>query len=196
MKPTFHEELLEEPMKGTIPQRIFVCSTGDMFGEWVPFEWKERVFEIVARCPQHIFQFYTKNPKGMIGLDFPSNCWAGISVATDKDAFRLAYFNMIRCDFKFVSVEPILEAVDIPDSIMKKINWCVIGARTDRNAYTGVDPRKAQAHARPLIARLRHFGVPIWIKDSMKIRDGFPADPFPTDRDIPIPKQEQGTLFE
>ena len=42
--PTFHKYLLDEPSKSITPRRVFVCSMGDLFGDWVPDEWIEQVF--------------------------------------------------------------------------------------------------------------------------------------------------------
>ena len=43
--PTFHKYRLQEPKSWRKPQKIFVCSMADLFGEWVPDEWIEEVFK-------------------------------------------------------------------------------------------------------------------------------------------------------
>lgn len=47
------------------PRRIFVNSMGDVFHEKVPDAWIDRLFAIMARCPQHTFQILTKRSKRM-----------------------------------------------------------------------------------------------------------------------------------
>lgn len=37
--PTFYRYRLDEPQKWKKPRNIFVCSMGDLFGDWVPTEW-------------------------------------------------------------------------------------------------------------------------------------------------------------
>jgi len=44
-QPILWENRLDQPAKIKKPSRVFVVSMGDLFGEWVPDEWIERVFE-------------------------------------------------------------------------------------------------------------------------------------------------------
>src|SRR3990167_204389 len=47
------------------PRRIFVCSMTDLFGAWMPDEWIDRIFAVMALAPQHTFQVLTKRPERM-----------------------------------------------------------------------------------------------------------------------------------
>ena len=60
------EEHLLDPLKWKKPQRIFVNSMSDVFHESVPDEWIDRIFAVMALCPQHIFQVLTKRPDRML----------------------------------------------------------------------------------------------------------------------------------
>nr|WP_319775978.1 DUF5131 family protein [uncultured Sphaerochaeta sp.] len=62
-RPTFHRYRLGEPQKIKNPQRIFVVSMGDLFGDWVPDHWITEVFDACKKAPQHKYMFLTKNPK-------------------------------------------------------------------------------------------------------------------------------------
>ena len=42
------------------PRKVFVNSMSDLFHKNVPLEFIERVFDVMARCPQHQFQILTK----------------------------------------------------------------------------------------------------------------------------------------
>jgi len=53
-------ERLEEPLHWRAPRKIFVCDMGDLFHENVPFAQIGKVFDVIARCPQHTFQILTK----------------------------------------------------------------------------------------------------------------------------------------
>lgn len=46
--------------------RIFVENQSDLFGEWVTDEQIDRVFAVMALCPQHTFQILTKRVDRMI----------------------------------------------------------------------------------------------------------------------------------
>jgi len=59
------EAALTLPLRWTKPRRIFVNSMSDLFHESVPDEWIDRVFAVMALCPQHTFQVLTKRPARM-----------------------------------------------------------------------------------------------------------------------------------
>jgi protein gp37 len=59
------EEALEVPMRWKKPKRIFVNSMSDLFHPKVPFEFIDKVFAVMALCPQHTFQVLTKRPERM-----------------------------------------------------------------------------------------------------------------------------------
>jgi protein gp37 len=61
----FNEQWLDQPLKWTKPRRIFTCAHGDLFAENVPDEWIDRVFAVMALCPQHTFQVLTKRAEQM-----------------------------------------------------------------------------------------------------------------------------------
>ncbi len=59
------KEMLFAPLKWKRPRKIFVCSQTDLFGEFVPDEMIDRVFAVMALCPQHTFQVLTKRAERM-----------------------------------------------------------------------------------------------------------------------------------
>jgi protein gp37 len=59
------ESLLIDPIKWKKPRRIFVCSMTDLFADFVPDEAIDRMFAVMALCPQHTFQVLTKRPDRM-----------------------------------------------------------------------------------------------------------------------------------
>lgn len=59
------EERLTEPLSWKKPRRVFVDSMSDLFHEAVPFEFIDKVFAVMALCPQHTFQVLTKRPERM-----------------------------------------------------------------------------------------------------------------------------------
>lgn len=65
---TFREaplDLLQRPLRWKRPRRIFVNSMSDLFGEGVTDETIDKVFAVMALCPQHTFQILTKRPERM-----------------------------------------------------------------------------------------------------------------------------------
>lgn len=61
----FNEKVLDQPLRWREPRRIFVCAHGDLFHENVPDGWIDRVFAVMALCPQHTFQVLTKRAARM-----------------------------------------------------------------------------------------------------------------------------------
>jgi len=61
----FNEQWLDQPLRWKRPRMIFVCAHGDLFHESVPDAWIDRVFAVMALCPQHTFQVLTKRSARM-----------------------------------------------------------------------------------------------------------------------------------
>jgi protein gp37 len=59
------EDILEQPLHWRSKKMIFVEFMGDLFHEKIPFEFIDRIFAVMALCPQHIFQVLTKRPERM-----------------------------------------------------------------------------------------------------------------------------------
>jgi protein gp37 len=59
------EKMLIAPLRWKKPCRIFVNSMSDTFAEFVKDEWLDRMFAVMALCPQHTFQVLTKRPERM-----------------------------------------------------------------------------------------------------------------------------------
>ncbi len=144
-KPTWHEERLKEPYKLKIPSKIFVCSMADLFGDWVPKEWIEKVIQVTKGNPQHIFQFLTKNPKRYLEFEFPNNCWLGATMDMHKED-ELYYWKILQCEiedllktgnYTFISFEPLLGSAEGLD--LSKIDLVIVGAMTGPKA---VKPKK------------------------------------------------------
>lgn len=57
---------LEEPLHWRKPCRVFVNSMSDLFHEALPDEAIDRVFAVMALCPEHTFQVLTKRPERML----------------------------------------------------------------------------------------------------------------------------------
>lgn len=59
------EDVQLQPLRWKRPRMVFVCSMTDLFGAWVPQEWIDRIWAVMALCPQHTFQVLTKRAEGM-----------------------------------------------------------------------------------------------------------------------------------
>jgi protein gp37 len=61
----FNEGWLADPLRWKRARLIFVCAHGDLFHESVADAWIDRVFAVMALCPQHTFQVLTKRSARM-----------------------------------------------------------------------------------------------------------------------------------
>lgn len=59
------EKVLLAPLRWRKPTKIFPCSMTDLFGDWVPDEWLDKIYAVMALCPQHTWIVLTKRPRRM-----------------------------------------------------------------------------------------------------------------------------------
>lgn len=166
--PTFHRYRLGEPQSWKKPRNIFVCSMADLFGDWVPDEWIEQVFEACEAAPQHKYMFLTKNGKRYLELarkgimPDADNFWYGCSV-TRPDA---PFFFSNKCK-TFASIEPILEPFDwVPG--LKHIglpDWIIVGAETG-NRKNKVRPEKDWLGG--IVNGCAEHNIPLFMKESLR----------------------------
>mgnify|MGYP001331372095 CR=1 FL=1 len=123
---TLHESTLDLPFKWKQPRRVFVNSMADLFHVDVPDAYIRRVFETMARCPQHVFQILTKRSGRMrrwfakMGPDPPlPNVWVGVSIENNRYCWRANDLRQTAAAVRFISAEPLLgplDRLDLPAS--------------------------------------------------------------------------------
>ena len=178
--PTLHRYRLDIPKKWSKPRTIFVCSMADLFGDWVPDEWIEAVFEACAKAPQHRYLFLTKNPQRYVALyaldklPIRDNMWYGASVTTPEQAEETAKsFAKLPCSpiqaNTFLSVEPML--FDLSKHNAWELfcrgyyaDWIIVGAETG-NRKDKVIPQKEWINV--IAADCDDYGKPVFMKDSL-----------------------------
>ena len=145
--PTLHRYRLSDPAQMKKPQRIFVGSMTDLFGEWVPDAWIKAVLDACQAAPWHTYLFLTKNPGRYLELEeaakLPMNehFWYGTTASNAEQMDKAVdVFDSLPVKMKsFLSVEPLME--DITDSygwlasMVHKHNspyfsWIIVGAMT------------------------------------------------------------------
>jgi protein gp37 len=70
------QDALLKPLGWRKPKMVFLSSMTDIFGEWVPTEWLDQIWSVLALTPQHIYQVLTKRPTRMgeyLGLATPDD---------------------------------------------------------------------------------------------------------------------------
>jgi protein gp37 len=170
--PLFHHERLEDPVN-TVPDserpqdgRVFVCSMADLFGEWVPQDWIDSIFEATLRAPE--WEYLTKFPQRYRRINLPPKAWFGASVDVQKRV-KVTEKAMPQLDVavRWLSIEPLLEPLKFND-----LSWCdlmVIGAQSETMQPDGHVPAFAPklGWVTDLIAQARSFGVPVYLKPNL-----------------------------
>jgi protein gp37 len=97
----------------------------DAFDETVPFEWRSDLFELIEQTPHLAWLLLTKRPENIRPMIAeiatamcegrpPENVWLGTSVEDQKRADnRIPALLKVPAVVHFVSVEPLLEPVDL-----------------------------------------------------------------------------------
>lgn len=57
------EKTLMAPLHWKKPTSIFPCSMTDLYGSWVPDEWLDQIYAVIAITEQHTYQILTKRPE-------------------------------------------------------------------------------------------------------------------------------------
>lgn len=198
----FVESQLTKPATWKAPRVVFVCSMGDLFHETVSFETINAVFSVMADCSRHIFIVLTKRPERMLefynwkssfGIPWipSSNVWVGVTAENQYEAInRIAFLNIVYAAVKFVSIEPMLSAVDLNDTLQHSLkshagglknclSWVICGGESGHNARP-VHPD----WVRSLRDQCQAAGVPFFFKQWGEYKpfgttDGRQIMPFP-----------------
>ena len=128
------KNVLDQPLRWQKPRKVFICSTTDLFADFVPDEWIDDHFAMMALAPKHFFLVLTKRSRRMrdwrnsdhcitrngveIGPRNSERLWPnvgfGVSIE-DQDAAELRLTDLLQTPaaMRFVSVEPMIGPVSL-----------------------------------------------------------------------------------
>jgi len=152
-RTALNTDQIDKPLQWQAPRMIFVCSMGDLFHESNHFKMIDQVFDIIQRCPQHIFIILTKRPEKMSRYYqiFHKNVWLGVTAENQEQANkRIPILLQIPAAKRFVSIEPMLGPVEIKDYLrydcdcgicnfcngqkVENIDWVICGGESGSKA--------------------------------------------------------------
>lgn len=135
-KPTLHEKELELPKRWGKPHMVFVCSMSDLFHKDVPFEFIDKVMEVITTTPQHTYQILTKRAERMAEYfatrEIPQNAWLGVTVEAQTSKGRIDILRTLPASIRFLSCEPLLEGLGSLD--LHNIDWVIVGGESGPSA--------------------------------------------------------------
>lgn len=128
------EDTLDIPLGWKKPRLVFVNSMSDLFQDNIPFEYVERVWEVMEKAEIHTFQILTKQPERMAEFldqrDKPpvKNVWLGTSVEDERVVHRIDDLRRCEAVVRFISFEPLIGAVGEVD--LSNIHWAIVGGES------------------------------------------------------------------
>ncbi len=139
---------LQTPLSWKKPRRVFVNSMSDVFHPDVPFDFIFEMFRVMASAGEkhgHVFQVLTKRPGTAVAWwtehqrffpnGWPPKVWIGTSVESQKYAPRLSVLERLPAPVRFVSVEPLLERVDLMPWLTRgAVKWVIVGGESGPGA--------------------------------------------------------------
>ena len=170
---TLHEDALNEPKKWRKPRTIFVCSMSDLFHKDVPFEFVDKVMQVIKETPQHRYQLLTKRAERIEEYfqtrEVPKNVWLGVTVEVQSSKGRIDNLRTIKdAPIRFLSCEPLLEDLGTLD--LTGIDWIIVGGESGTQARPmkeeWVKNIKAQCDAAGKAFFFKQWGT--WGSDGVK----------------------------
>ena len=187
-----HEEMLSKPFSWRESRMVFTNSMSDFFHEKIPFDFLDRVIDVISATPQHTYQVLTKRSWRMMKYaerigGFPENVWCGVSIESGEYKFRIEHLRKARARIRFLSVEPLIGPVG--DLDLSGIQWVIVGGES------GSDHRRCKPEwIRDIRDQCRALGVAFFFKQWGGARpksggrriDGREWNEFPTTAPVPV----------
>ena len=132
------EDTLNIPLTWKKPRLVFVNSMSDLFQDNIPFEFVERVWQVMEKAKLHTFQILTKQPERMAEFlrqrnkHALKNVWLGTSVENRRVVHRIAELKRCRAAVRFISFEPLIGPVGKVN--LSKIDWAIVGGESGPNS--------------------------------------------------------------
>lgn len=180
--------------------RVFCASLADVFDTEVPQEWRHTLFdEVIEQTPSLDWLLLTKRPlpafrflheRYAFDPGVPDNVWVGTTVENPTVArARLSWLLSIPARTRFLSMEPLIEPVQIEHEDLLRLGWVIVGGES------GGTPRPMNPEwARSLRDQCAAAVVPFFMKQ-MSGRTKAEREAIPEDlmiRQFPTPLPEMG----
>ena len=144
----------------------------DLFHESIGIEFIQEAFNHMGYLKHHTFLVCTKRPHRieevlygsegdfyMGGGDYLPNVFLGTTVESQDFVYRASDLTTIHAPNLFLSVEPMLSAITIPQDILKEYAYIITGCES------GTQARETKEEwVRDLRNQCLEAGVPLWVK--------------------------------
>jgi len=131
-----HEDSLQIPYSWKGSKVVFVNSMSDLFHPEIPFEFIQKVFDVMNDTPQHTYQVLTKRAERLYELhhklNWTKNIWMGVSVEDERVTDRIDFLRETNARVKFLSCEPLIGP--LRNMNLDNIDWVIVGGESGRKA--------------------------------------------------------------
>ena len=131
-----HEDSLQIPYSWKGSKVVFVNSMSDLFHPEIPFEFIQKVFDVMNDTPQHTYQVLTKRAERLYELhhklNWTKNIWMGVSVEDERVTDRIDFLRETNAKTKFLSCEPLIGP--LRNMNLGNIDWVIVGGESGRKA--------------------------------------------------------------
>lgn len=179
--------------------RVFCASLADVFEtrpELGP--WRDELFELIAETPNLDWLLLTKRPKfaaeylsrwaAEVMVDRPLNVWAGVSVETPRELYRVDAIRRVPAPVRFISAGPLL--ADLGEVNLDGIGWVICEGESGGKAARPMNPDWArslrdQCQAAGVPFHFKQWGetgehgIRVGVKNAGRLLDGVLWDEFP-----------------
>jgi protein gp37 len=108
----------------------------DLFHEDVPFEYIQKVFEVMNDTLYHTYQILTKRSSRIKQiapqLKWTKNIWMGVSVENQTFTKRIDDLRLVPAAVRFLSIEPLIGAINTIN--LEGIDWVIVGGESGPRA--------------------------------------------------------------
>lgn len=171
--PRYHDgfkpKLIEKELRRRFNDAlVFVSDMGDLWGDWVPPEWIEKVLVAIRRSPETTFLMLTKNPSRyheflnimppnvILGATIETNQRLGLISQAPPPLMRAAHMMTVGDRRRMISIEPIMKFDLFPFvGWLKRIAPEFIYVGYDNHGHRLAEP--ALAETQELIKALSKF---------------------------------------
>lgn len=201
-------------------QRVFCASLADVFDNQADPAWRADLWELIAETPSLDWLLLTKRPQNIAGMYAdgladaynaprmeprqwpPRNVWLGTTVENQAEAERrIPHLLAAPAAGRFLSCEPLLEAVDV-SPWLDRIGWIIVGGESGPGARPvhpdWVRGLRDQCQAAGVPFFFKQWGAwlpwepgpaPLWVSQTGRREDRHTLFPVDIDRD---PKWDDG----
>lgn len=164
--PTYHQYRLDYPSLRKNGCNILIGEMGETFGDWIPDEILNEIFAACKKQDIHNYLFLTRFPRryeelySKGALPTEKNFWYGSTVIGNEDPLP----SLPAAINTFLCIEPMLEAIKMPDNDTRIADWIIIGAETGTGKYKVIPEKRWVSD---IVDYADRAGIPVFMKNSL-----------------------------